>query len=157
VLLRKGNRWRWTIELQQALEILRSKFAESIYLVQPDEEKRWVINTDASGKAIGSVLMQQGENGELNIISTASSVLKPAEQRYTTCEKELLAIIYALQRFKIYIYGRNIILFTDTQAITFLQKCVITSNRVAKWMMEIQQFDLEIQHIKGVKITLQTF
>jgi hypothetical protein len=151
VLLRKGNRWRWTTELQQAFETLRSKFAESIYLVHPDEEKSWVINTDASGNAIGSVLMQQDENGKLNIISTASRVLKPAEQRYTTCEKELLAIIYALQRFKIYIYGRKVILFTDNQAITFLQKCVITSNRVARWMMEIQQFDLEIRHIKGVQ------
>jgi hypothetical protein len=82
--------------------------------------------------------MQQGENGNFNIISTASRVLNPAEQRYNTCEKELLAIFYALQRFKFHIYGRNVILFTDNQAITFLQKCVITSNRVARWMIEIQ-------------------
>jgi len=77
--------------------------------VHPDEEKSWIINTDPSGKAIGSVLMQQDENGYFNIISIASRVLKPAEQRYTTCEKELLAIIYALQRFKIYNYGRKFI------------------------------------------------
>jgi hypothetical protein len=51
VLLRKGNRWKWTTELQQAFEILRDKFGESIYLVHPDEEKSWIINTDASGKA----------------------------------------------------------------------------------------------------------
>jgi ribonuclease HI len=95
--------------------------------------------------------MQQDENGDFNIISTASRVLKPAEQRYTTCEKELLAIIYALQRFKIYIYWRKVILFTDNQAIPFLHKCVITSNRVARWLMEIQQFDLEIRHIEGVQ------
>ena len=151
VLLRKGNRWSWTTELQRAFETLRSKFAESIYLVHPDEEKSWIINTDASGKAIGSVLMQQDEDGDFNIISTASRVLRPSEQRYTTCEKELLAIIYALQRFRVYIYGRKAILFTDNQAITFLHKCVITSNRVARWMVEIQQFDLEIRHIKGVQ------
>ena len=151
VLLRKGNRWRWTTELQRAFETLRSKFAESICLVHPDEEKSWIINTDASGKAIGSVLIQQGENGDFNIISTASRVLKPAEQRYTSCEKELLAIIYDLQRFKNYIYGRKVILYTDNQAITFLHKCVITSNLVARWMIEIQQFDLEIRHIKGVQ------
>jgi len=104
-LLRKGNGWSWTTELQRAFETLRSKFAESIYLVHPDEKKDWIINTDASGKAIGSVLTQQDENGDFNIISTASRVLRPAEQRYTTCEKELLAIIYALQRFRVYIYG----------------------------------------------------
>ena len=151
MLLRKGNRWRWTTELQQAFETLMSTFAESIHLVHPGEEKSWIINIDASGKAITGVLMQQDDNGDFNIISAASRVLKPAEQRYTTCEKELLAIIYALQRFKIYIHGRKVILFTDNQAITFLQKCVITSNRVARWMMEIQQFDIEIRHIKGVQ------
>jgi hypothetical protein len=150
VLLRKGNKWRWTAELQCAFETLRAKFAEIIFLVHPDEEKGWVINTDASGKAIGSVLMQQNEHGSFSIISTASRVLKPVEQRYTTCEKELLSIVYALQRFKIHIYGRKVILYTDNQAITFLHKCVITSNRVARWMMEIQQYDLEIRHIKGV-------
>jgi hypothetical protein len=57
VLLRKGNRWRWTSELQQAFETLRSKFAESIFLVHPDDKRDWIINTDASGKAIGGVLM----------------------------------------------------------------------------------------------------
>ena len=155
VLLRKGNKWRWTAELQGAFESLRAKFAESIFLVHPDEEKEWVINTDASGKAIGSVLMQHNEKGNFNIISTASRVLKPAEQRYTTCEKELLSIVYALQRFKIHIYGRKVLLYTDNQAITFLQKCVITSNRVARWMMEIQQYDLEIRHIKGVNNHLE--
>jgi hypothetical protein len=131
ILLHKGNSWKWTTELQRAFETLRSKFAESIYLVHPDEEKSWVINTGASGKAIGSVLMQQDKDGNFNIISTASRVLKPAE-RYTTCEKELLAVIYALQLFKIYIYRRKVTLFTDNQAITFLQKCIITSNRVAR-------------------------
>jgi len=113
--------------------MLRSKFAESIHLVHPDEAKSWTINTDVSGKAIGSVLMQWDDNGDFNVISTASRVLKPAQQRYTTCENELLAIIYALQRFKIYIYGRKVILFTDNQATTILKKCVITSNRVARW------------------------
>ena len=54
--------------------------------MHPDEEKSWIINADASGKAVESVLLQQNENGDFNIISTASGVLKPAEQRYTTCE-----------------------------------------------------------------------
>ena len=149
-LLRKGNKWKWTGELQQAFEILRSKFAESLWLVHPDENKGWIINTDASGKAIGSVLMQEDGDGGVNVISTTSRILKPAEQRYTTCEKELLAIVDALQRFKIHIHGQKVILNTDNQALTFLNKCVITSNRVARWIAEIQQFDLEIRHIKGV-------
>jgi hypothetical protein len=144
VQLRTGNRWSWTAELHRAFETQRSKFAYSTYLAHPDEEKSWTINTDASGRAVGSTLIQLGENGKFNIISTASRVLKPAEQRYTTCGRELLATVYALQRFKIYTYGCQVTLFTDKHAITFLQKCVITPNRVARWMVETQQFDLEI-------------
>ena len=149
ILLRKGNRWKWTKELQESFEQLRAKFAESIWLVHPDENKEWIINTDASGKAIGGVLMQEDGQGGVNIISTTSRILKPAELQYTTCEKELLAIVDALQHFKIHVYGRKITLNTDNQALTFLNKCVVTSNRVARWITEIQQYDLEIKHIKG--------
>ena len=138
VLLRKGNKWKWTDALQQAFKTLRTKFAHSIQLMHPDENKGWNINSDASGRAIGSVLLQERDDGGYNIVSTASRVLNQTEQRYTTCE-ELLAIVYALQRFRIYIYGRKVTLFTDNKALSFLHRCVITSNRVAGWMVQIQE------------------
>jgi hypothetical protein len=151
VLLRKGNKWNWIQELQQAFEILRSKFATNIHLVHSCQDKDWIINTDASGFAIGSVLIKEGDNGGYNIISTASRVLTPVEQRYTTCERELLAIIYALQKFRIYVYGRKITINSDNKALSFLDRCVVTSNRVARWMIQLQEFDLQIKHIKGVQ------
>jgi hypothetical protein len=150
-LLRKGNKWQWTDALQQAFETLRAKFAHSIQLIHPDEQKGWIINSDASGRAIGAVLLQDKDDGGFNIVSTASRVLNQIEQRYTTCEKELLAIVYALQRFRIYIYGRKVTLFTDNKALSFLHRCVITSNRVARWMVQIQEYDVEIRHIRGVQ------
>jgi len=82
VLLRKGNKWSWSSTLQNAFEILRDKFADSIHLFHPDENKGYVINTDASGKAIGGVLLQKRDDGHYNIVSTASRVLSAAEQRY---------------------------------------------------------------------------
>jgi len=151
MLLHKGAKWRWTAALHQAFVTLKSKFAHSILLIHPDEQKGWVINSDASGRAIGSVLLQERDAGGFNIVSTASRVLNQTEQRYTTCEKELLAIVYALQRFRIYIYGRKVTLFTNNKALSFLHRCVITSNRVARWMIQIQEYDLEIRHIKRVQ------
>jgi len=149
-LLRKGNKCQWTDALQQAFETLKAKFAHSIQLIHPDKQKGWIINTDASGRAIGSVLLQERDDGGFNIVPTASRVLNQTEQRYTTCE-ELLAIVYALQRFRIYINGRKVTLFTDNKALSFLHRCVITSNRVARWMVQIQEYDLEITHITGVQ------
>jgi hypothetical protein len=61
----------------------------------------YLINTDASGKAIGAVLWQTDRNGEKNIVSTASRVLTSAERNYSVAEQELLAIVYALDKFRI--------------------------------------------------------
>jgi hypothetical protein len=154
VLLKKGQRWKWTDELQKAFELLRSRFANSIKLVHPDNEADYIINTDASARAIGGVLMQEDKDGKPRIISTTSRVLNHVEQRYSTCEQELLAIVHSLQKFRIFVYGRKIKLYTDSQALTFLNRCAITSNRVARWMLAIQQYDVEISHIKGTNNVL---
>jgi hypothetical protein len=67
------------------------------------------------------------------------------------CEKELLAIVYVLQHFRIYIYGHKRILFTENIEISFLNVLVIKSNRVARWIVQIQKYDLDIRQIKGVQ------
>jgi hypothetical protein len=98
--------------------------------------------------------MQKDKDGRINIVSTASRILTPAEQRYTTCELELMAIVYALRKFRVYIYGHKVTLNTDHKSLIFLKKCVVTSNQVAHWMLEVEQWELEIQHIKGIDNTL---
>jgi len=82
-----------------AFETLPERFAHSIHLIHPDDNLSYIIHTDASGKAIVAVLMQTKEDGETRIVSTASQVLTLVEQWYSTCEQELLAIVYALQIF----------------------------------------------------------
>jgi transposase InsO family protein len=135
--------------MQEAFVVLRSKFAESIHLIHPDESLPFIINTDASCRAIGGVLMQTDNNGETHIVSTASRVLSPAEQRYSVAELELLAIVYSLEKFRIYVYGHQIFLNTDNKALTFINRCVLTSNRIARWVLMLQEYDLQIQHISG--------
>jgi len=148
-LLRKNTPRRWSAEMQEAFVTLRDKFASTIQLVHPDENLPYIINTDASTQAIGAVLLQQDVEGNTNIVSTASRVLTPTEQRYTTCEQELLGIIFALEKFRIYIYGHKIILYTDNKSVTFLNRCAITSNRVARWMVNLQQYNIRVTACKG--------
>jgi hypothetical protein len=149
-LLKKGARWKWTSETQIAFETIRKKFANTIHLIQPDDKLPYIINTDASSKAIGAILMQKNSEGNINIFSTASRVLNAAEKRYTTCELELLAVVSALEKFRIYVYGSKIYLNRHNRALTFFQRCTITSNRVARWLITIQEYDIKLQHIKGV-------
>ena len=73
------------------------------------------------------------------------------KKRYTTCEQELSAVVYAVEKFRIHVYGNKIFVNTDNRALIFLQKCAITSNRVAKWLITIQEYDIELRHIKGIE------
>jgi len=98
--------------------------------------------------------MQEDKARKLRSISTTSRVLNSTEQRYYTCEHELLAIVHSLQKFRIYVYGRKIKLYTDSKKLTFFNRCVITSNLVARWQLAIHQYDIEICHIKGGNIVL---
>jgi hypothetical protein len=125
--------------MQEAFVTLRDKFASTIHLVHPDENLPHITNTDASAKDIGAVLLQKDREGNTNIVSTASRVLTATEQRFTRCEQELLGIVFALVMFRIYIYGHKVILYTNNKSLTFLKRCAITSNRVARWMVNLQQ------------------
>jgi hypothetical protein len=111
----------------------------------------YITHTDASSKAIGAVLMQKDSEGNVSIVSTASRVMHSAEKLYTTCEQELLALVHALEKFRVYVYGNNIFVNTYNRSLIFLKKCAITSNRVARWLITIQEYDIEVQHIRGVK------
>ena len=71
--------------------------------------------------------MQTDENRKTYIISTASRVLTATEQKYSTCEQEFLATVYALNKFRIYVFGHKILLRTDNKDLSFLQKCTTTS------------------------------
>ena len=106
-MLKKGVKWKWTALLQKAFEELRAQFANSIHLIHPNDELPYSIYTDASKFAIGALLMQTDENGETYIVSTVSRVLTATEQKYSTCEQELLAIVYALNKFRIYVFGHK--------------------------------------------------
>jgi hypothetical protein len=148
-LLNQGVKWRWTQESQEAFLELRESFARSIHLVHPREELPYAIYTDASKLGISSILIQVDESGKTLVVSTASRVLAPVERRYSTCEQELLAVVYALQKFRIYVLGHPITVYSDNKALSFLKKYNLTSARVTRWVMQLQEFDLKIVHISG--------
>jgi hypothetical protein len=148
-LLQQGTKWRWTKVMQGAFEKLRASFANSIHLIHPRIGLPYSIYTDASKLGISSVLMQESDSGEKLVVSTASRVLSSTERKYSTCEQELLAVVYALQKFRLYIFGYKVTVYSDNKALSFLKKCSLTSNRVTRWIMQIQEYDLEIVHIKG--------
>jgi hypothetical protein len=105
---------------------------------------------DASDFALGAVLGQRKDMA-LHVISYASKTLDNAQANYTTTEKELLAIVYAFDKFRSYLVGNKCIVFTDHATIKFLLSKKEAKPRLIRWILLLQEFDIEIHDKKGAE------
>lgn len=148
-LIRKGSKWNWTDEMNTQFEKVKELFCEAMVIHHPDPKKRYYLQCDASSYAIGAVLYQISEEREERLIGFASRTMKGAELNYFTSEKELLAIVFALEKFRTFILGAKLTIRTDHKALTFLSSCKLISSRLARWILFIQTYQFEIEYIKG--------
>ena len=103
---------------------------------------------DASDFAIGAVLGQK-INKEPHVIYYASKTLSDAQLNYTTTEKELLAVVFALEKFRSYLLGSKVLVYSDHAALKHLLSKKDTKPRLIRWILLLQEFDLEIRDKKG--------
>ena len=155
-LLRKGQKWEWNMEQEEAFVKLKKALTEAPILARPDFSKPFKVQTDASNYAIGSVLTQEGEDGEHPIIY-ASRVLNTAEKNYTVSEKELLAIVWSIKKFRPYLEGYKFEVITDHSALKWLNNLKEPTGRLARWALELQQWDFDVVHRKGKLHNLPDF
>ena len=103
---------------------------------------------DASEFAVGAVLGQKdGKN--FHPIHFASKTLNPAQQKYTITEKELMAVVFAVDKFRSYLILSKTIIHTDHSAIRHLFKKQDAKPRLIRWILLLQEFDIEIKERKG--------
>jgi hypothetical protein len=103
---------------------------------------------DASDFAIGAVLGQR-EDKLPHAIYYASKTLMDTQVNYTTTEKELLAIVFALDKFRSYLLGSKVVIYSDHVALRHLMAKRETKPRLIRWILLLQEFDLEIRDKKG--------
>ena len=103
---------------------------------------------DASDLAVGAVLAQQSRKLP-HVIYYTSKTLDETQRNYTTTEKELLAVVFALDKFRSYILGSHIIVHTDHAALKYLLSKKESKPHLIRWMLLLQEFDLEIVDKKG--------
>ena len=103
---------------------------------------------DASDYAIGVVLGQR-RGKVFHAIYYASKVLNEAQLNYATTEKEFLAIVYSLEKFRSYLVGSKVIIYTDHAAIKYLLTKPDSKPRLIRWVLLLQEFDVEIRDKKG--------
>ena len=150
-LLKKDTRWKWTAEMNEAFIRVKNLFAKSVLLQRPDFDVPFTIYTDASQRGVACVLVQEKEPDECRVIATASRALSNPECRMFVTEIEVAAIYFALQKFRDFVFNRQIIIKSDNISLAFLQKCKLTSSRISRYIHEIMTHDIEIQHVKGTE------
>ena len=105
---------------------------------------------DASDFAIRAVLGQK-EDGKPYVVYYERKTLNEAQRNYTTTEKELLAIVYALDKFRAYLVGSFIVIFTDHSTLKYLLTKQDAKVRLIRWVLLLQEFNLQIKDNKGVE------
>jgi hypothetical protein len=116
----------------------------------PDWSLPFEIMCDASDYAVGAVLGQRKEK-KPHVIYYASRTLNSAQMNYTTTEKELLTVVFALDKFRSYLMGTSIVVFTDHAALRYLLSKKDAKARLIRWILLLQEFNLQIKDKKGVE------
>lgn len=152
-LKRKSVKFKLEEEQLTSFLELKEKLTTAPVLKFPDFNRKFILRTDASDMAVGAVLLQEYEDG-LHPIQFASRKLLPAEQRYTTYEKEALGMVFGLRKFQDYLLGHRFILQVDNGALSWLACHQRQLGKVGRWLLEISKFDFDIIHIGGAVNTV---
>eukprot|EP00253_Pinus_taeda_P019666 PITA_19666 len=143
VLLTKNVEFKWTDDCEKAFDELKHQLYTAPILRGPDWALPFHISFDASDTAIGAVLGLE-ENSLPYAIYFISKNMTPAELNYTATEKEFLAVIYVINKFRHYITGYTTFVHTDHSAIKYLMIKLVTNARVTRWLLLLQEFDITI-------------
>jgi transposase InsO family protein len=149
-LLMKDVPFVFDDECMNAFNVLKERLISAPIMATPDWSLPFEIMCDASDYAMGSVLGQRRDK-VFRAISYASRTMNDAQQNYTTTEKELLAIIFSFEKFRPYLVGSKVIVYTDHAALRYLLQKQEAKARLIRWVLLLQEFDLEIRDKKGVE------
>ena len=149
-LLVKDAKFIWDDRCQRSFEELKVFLTTTPIVRASNWQLPFEVMCDASDFAIGVVLGQR-EDGKPYVIYYASNTLNEAQRNYTTTEKELLAVVFALDKFRAYLVGSFIMVFTDHFALKYLLTKQDAKARLIRWTLLLQEFNLHIKDKKGVE------
>ncbi|RVW34716.1 Transposon Ty3-G Gag-Pol polyprotein [Vitis vinifera] len=149
-LLAKDAKFIWDERCQNSFDQLKKFLTTTPIVRAPNWQLPFELMCDASDFAIGAILGQR-EDGKPYVIYYASKTLNEAQRNYTTTEKELLAVVFALDKFRAYLVGSFIIVFTDHSALKYLLTKQDAKARLIRWILLLQEFDLQIKDKKEVE------
>ncbi|KAJ9544667.1 hypothetical protein OSB04_024374 [Centaurea solstitialis] len=147
-LLAKDAPFVFTSACLDAFNTLKAALISAPIIQPPDWSLPFELMCDASDFAVGAVLGQRKDR-KLHAIHYASKTLDSAQMNYTTTEKEMLAVVFSIEKFRSYLVGSKVIVHTDHAALKYLMSKKDAKPRLIRWILLLQEFDLEIKDKKG--------
>lgn len=144
-LLKKGIQFHWTPQANQAFKLLKTKLVQALVLAVPDFEQSFVPETDTCDYGVGAVLMQKDHP-----VAFLSKPLCPRNQTLSVYEKECLAILMAVEKWRPYLQHRQFIIRTDHRSLLYLTEQRVTSKLQHKALVRLMDLDYKIQYKKGI-------
>ena len=142
----KPNQVSWTKQCDDAFNQLKSLLCSSPILCSPDFDKPFILQTDASDR-----VSQKGEDNEEHPVGYFSRKLLPREEKYSTFEKECLAIKLGTSAFRVYLLGRLFTIQTDHRSLEWLDRLKENNSRLTRWSLALQPYKFVVEHRAGLK------
>ncbi|XP_044757871.1 uncharacterized protein LOC123316026 [Coccinella septempunctata] len=152
-LTKKNKKFEWNSECDIAFKKVKELLVRAPILSCPDYTKEFLIATDASGYGIGAVLYQPHDQGD-KVICYLSRSLSKQERLYTTSEREMLAVVWAIQKLRPYIEGVPFTVVTDHHCLKWLLNLKDPTGRLGRWSIKLQMYDFKVQHRSGREMAL---
>ncbi|XP_019090108.1 PREDICTED: uncharacterized protein LOC104738230 [Camelina sativa] len=149
-LLCKDISFEFTADCLEAFLTIKQALISAPIVQPPDWDLPFEVMCDASDFAVGAVLGQR-KDGKLHVVYYASRTLDGTQTKYATTEKELLAIVFAFEKFRSYLVGSKVIVHTDHAALCYLLTKKDAKPRLLRWILLLQEFNLEIRDKKGIE------
>lgn len=139
----------WTDEADKALSALKILLTSAPILAMPDFSKEFIMECDSSNTGVGGVLLQNIDGVE-RVIEYMSQRLSDTQIKYSVTEKECLAVVLCIEKWRSYIEGAKFTVVTDHASLRWLQNLKDPAGRLARWALRLQPYNFTLVHRKGV-------
>ena len=148
-LTNDNSNFQWNLNCEKSFTALKQCISQHPILAFPITNKEFIIEVDASDKAIGGILSQEQSDGHIKPVGYFSFSLSAQQQKWETFSKEVYALVAAVRQWHVYLYGNKFKVLSDHNPLLTIRNKKDPRGKVARWLMELQEYNFDISHIPG--------